>query len=199
MTRRRNGRTLHGMSDVLRGTKTSLRPMTRDDMQVLHRWLNDPDVMQHWDGRDHPATFDRVEVRFRKSVEGTDRETHRYMIEVDGRAIGMVQHGRINPRARHAQVDLLIGESSFRDTGYGADAMLAILHHLFESQRAHRVWLTLRASNVQAIRSAEKCGFQREGLLREHDQLEGSMVDVLVFGLLSREWKARTESASHKP
>jgi RimJ/RimL family protein N-acetyltransferase len=183
------------MPDI-RGRLVRLRPMQRADLAHLHRWLNDHDVMQYWDGRDHPATFDRVEARFRKSVEGTDRESERYMIESleDERVIGMAQHGRVHPRARHAQVDLLIGDPAYRDAGFGTDAMRMMVQHLFESLRVHRVWLTLRASNVRAMRGAEKVGFTREGVLREHDMLEGQLVDVVVYGMLAREWSPEQPS-----
>jgi len=183
---------------AIKGRLIQLRPLQRADLAHLHRWLNDPDVMQYWDGRDHPATFDRVEARFRKSIEGTDREAQRYMIEAMDRArtIGMVQHGRVHARARHAQVDLLIGEPEFRDAGYGTDAMRTMASHLFESLRVHRVWLTLRASNVRAMKGAEKVGFVREGVLREHDMLEGQLVDVVVYGMLAKEWKPERPSGT---
>ena len=186
-----------------RGHLVTLRPILHADLVLLHRWLNDPAVMQYWDGRDHPATFDRVEVRFRKSVEGVDREAFRFMIDVldpnapEGagtRTIGMVQHGRIHARAKHAQVDLLIGDPEFRDAGFGTDAMRTVTRYLFEDLRLHRVWLTLRAPNVAAMRGAEKCGFKREGVLREHDYLEGKHVDVVIYGLLADEWKAIASS-----
>jgi RimJ/RimL family protein N-acetyltransferase len=183
---------------TLRGRLTTLRPIRRDDLKLLHRWLNDPSIMQYWDGRDHPATFDRVETRFRKSVEGLDRDAVRMMIEIpksegsegagEMRTIGMVQHGRIVPRAKNTQVDMLIGEADCRDAGYGTDAMRAFLGHLFGAMKIHRVWLTLRDSNAGATRGAEKCGFVREGVLREHDFLEGKHVDVVVYGILARDW-----------
>jgi len=177
------------MTTTIQGRMTTLRPIRRDDMSSLHRWLNDPSIMQYWDGRDHPATFDRVETRFRRSVEGMDRDAVRFMIEIEGgRTIGMVQHGRIVPRAKNTQVDMLIGEADCRDSGYGTDAMRAFLGYLFEQMKVHRAWLTLRASNAGAMRGAEKCGFVREGVLREHDFLEGAHVDVVVYGVLARDW-----------
>ena len=181
--------------EILHGELTTLRPIHRDDLPLLHRWLNDPTIMQYWEGRDHPATFDRVEQRFRKSLEGLDRDAVRFMIEIPGdsaeaprRTIGMVQHGRIVPRAKNAQVDMLIGESDCRDSGYGTDAMRTFLAHLFEAMKVHRIWLTLRATNVGAVRGAEKCGFVQEGVLRQHDYLEGKHVDVVVYGVLASEW-----------
>lgn len=177
---------------TLRGQQTTLRAMTKEDLQLLHRWLNDPEVMQWWDGRDHKATFDRVEARFRRSVEGSDRESHRFMIEVDKdgatKTIGMIQFGRMQPRAKNTQIDVLIGEPEFRDAGYGTDALRAALKHIFEDLKAHRVWHTMQASNARAQKSAEKIGFVREGVLREHDQLEGKYVDVVIFGMLRDEW-----------
>jgi RimJ/RimL family protein N-acetyltransferase len=178
---------------ILRGELTTLRPIAKEDLERLHRWLNDPDVMQWWDGRDHPATFDRVEARFRKSIEGSDRESHRFMIDVekDGRThtIGMMQHGKMHPRARNVQIDVLIGDTGFRDAGYGTDALRVLLKHLFEDVKAHRVWHTIRSANAGAMRAAEKIGFVKEGVLREHDMLEGKFVDVVVFGMLVEDWR----------
>ncbi len=175
----------------MKGRLTELRAIGRDDLQLLHGWLNDPDIMQYWDGRDHPATFDRVEARFRRSVEGLDRDAVRFMIDIrDGetiKTIGMIQHGRIVPRARHTQVDLLIGDPEYRDSGYGSDAMHAFLGYLFHDQKLRRAWCTLRAPNARAVRGVEKCGFVREGVLRQHDFLEGQLVDVVVYGILASE------------
>lgn len=177
----------------LKGELTTLRPLVQADLQLLHRWLNDPEVMQWWDGRDHPATFDRVEARFRRSIEGSDRDAHRFMIECEKegetRTVGMIQHGKVQQRTRNVQIDVLIGEPEFRDAGYGTDALRAMLRHLFVDLKAHRVWHTMRAGNQRAMRSAEKIGFVQEGVLREHDQLEGKFVDVVVYGMLANEWK----------
>lgn len=179
---------------TIRGELTTLRPIASEDLPLLHRWLNDPEVMQWWDGRDHPATFDRVEARFRKSIEGHDRDSHRFMIdhEKDGavRTIGMVQYGRMHPRARNVQIDVLIGEPDCREAGFGTDALRAMLKHLFEDQRANRVWHTMRAANARAMGAAEKLGFTKEGVLRQHDWLEGQLVDVVVYGMLASEWRA---------
>ena len=181
------------MTDELRGDRITLRPLTKEDLVLLHAWLNDPEIMQYWDGRDHPATFDRVETRFRKSVDGSDRDAHRYMIEVEDagkkRCIGLIQYARVHTRAKNSQLDVLIGDPAFRDGGYGADAVHVLLAHLFVGLKLHRVWFTIRANNERAMRSAERVGFVREGVLREHDQLEGQLVDVAVYGMLRREWK----------
>ena len=180
------------MPEQLRGDRVVLRPMNRADVARLHRWLNDPEIMQYWDGRDHPATLDRVETRFRKSIDGSERELQRYMIDVVGdesTCIGMVQYSRIHPRAKNTQLDVLIGDSAFRDAGYGAEAVRVLLAHLFVTHKVHRVWFMVRASNARAMRGAERAGFVREGVLRSHDHLEGQFVDVVVYGMLRSEWK----------
>ncbi|MFI5297200.1 MAG: GNAT family N-acetyltransferase [Polyangiales bacterium] len=194
------------MPNLPRGRLVTLRPIAQHDLPQLHRWLNDPDVMQYWDGRDHPATFDRVEARFRRSVEGLDRDAVRYMIETiepgpDGAplTIGMIQHGRVHLRAKCAQIEILIGEGSHRDRGFGTDAVSTFLGFLFEELRLHRVWLTLRASNIGATKASEKVGFVREGTLREHDWLEGKFQDVAVYAMLACEWEAAKSRASAPP
>jgi RimJ/RimL family protein N-acetyltransferase len=50
--------------------------------------------------------------------------------------------------------------------------------------------LTVFSYNDWAIRLYEKLGFQREGVFREFLQRDGQVYDMLLYGLLRREWEA---------
>ena len=45
--------------------------------------------------------------------------------------------------------------------------------------------------NRASIRTLERLGFVREGLLRERWCVAGEVQDALFYGLLRREWEAR--------
>ena len=159
-------------------------------MPPLHRWLNDPELMQHWDGRDKPKSMEWIVSHYRPMIDGTD-PTECYMIEADGRTIGFI-YSRLDPmpdtQHTRAEIDIMIGEADQWDKGYGTDAIRALLGHLFDHKRVHRVYLIPRATNARAIRCYQKCGFVKEGTIRHDDFVEGQWVDGVMMSILEDEY-----------
>lgn len=53
----------------------------------------------------------------------------------------------------------------------------------------HRVCLTVFSYNQAARTLYERLGFQHEGLYREQTMRDGQRHDMLLYGLLRREWQ----------
>jgi RimJ/RimL family protein N-acetyltransferase len=80
-------------------------------------------------------------------------------------------------------------------SGWGTDAQRALLAFGFGTVGLERVWLTVNAENARAIRSYEKVGFQREGLMRRSFRVNGTLTDTVMMAILREEWEARQASA----
>lgn len=52
----------------------------------------------------------------------------------------------------------------------------------------HRIYLTVLADNIAAIKLYEKCGFVLEGELRDHLFLNGRYVSWKLYGMLEEEY-----------
>ena len=53
----------------------------------------------------------------------------------------------------------------------------------------HRIEATTRSDNAAMIAILERCGYHREGVLREAWKgRDGSRHDTMIYGLLRREW-----------
>ena len=73
--------------------------------------------------------------------------------------------------------------------GYVTEAVKTALSFVFDHLQAQRVSLHCAATNLRSQRVAERCGFTREGCLRQNRrQPDGNFSDSLVYGLLRREW-----------
>jgi RimJ/RimL family protein N-acetyltransferase len=81
-----------------------------------------------------------------------------------------------------------IGERTYWGNGYGSDAIRLILRFAFAELNLCRVSLGVYAYNPRAIRSYEKVGFQREGLIRGDCQRNGQRWDTVFMGILRDEW-----------
>ncbi len=65
----------------------------------------------------------------------------------------------------------------------------------FDEVNLRRLSLTVFAYNTRAIRLYEGMGFVREGTFREFLVRDGQPHDMLLYGLLEREWRAARHGA----
>jgi aminoglycoside 6'-N-acetyltransferase len=138
--------------------------MAIDDVALLVRWDEDPDVAAAIGGRgadwyDWPAEIDR-DVPWRELL----------IVEEDGRPIGFVQlidareeeshyWGDVEPRTW--ALDIWIGLPDDRGRGLGAEAMEQALSRVFDRHRAEMVVIDPAVHNRRAIAFYERLGFER--------------------------------------
>lgn len=89
---------------------------------------------------------------------------------------------------RMAKMAIGIGDARFRGQGYGSEGMRLILNYAFWELNLHRVGLDVITYNHRAIALYEKMGFQEEGRIREAVSRQGQHFDLLLMGILDREW-----------
>ena len=89
--------------------------------------------------------------------------------------------------------EFLIGyftEVSHIGNGYVSEAVTAMVRELFVTAGAHRIQIETDDTNIRSIRVAQKCGFVREGHLRENNKnTDGTISGTLYFGLLKSEFE----------
>lgn len=153
------------------------------DLAVLLRWLNDPRVLEFYEGRDRPHSPQMVRENFLEA----DPQTTACIIEWQGRAVGYLQFSFIEgeelaeygytPVERVIGLDMFIGEPELWGQGLGSRAVELI--SAFLSVKYAPDWLTLdpHANNPRALRCYEKCGFQKVKYLPAHELHEGRMED----------------------
>jgi RimJ/RimL family protein N-acetyltransferase len=75
--------------------------------------------------------------------------------------------------------------------GLITEAVKASLRFVFEQLQAHKVMIRCKDTNLKSARVAERCGFVKEGHLRETKRTQnGGFRGLLYFGLLRSEYGA---------
>ena len=83
-----------------------------------------------------------------------------------------------------------IADVDHQRQGYVTEALQAALGFIFNQLKAHRVFLECDDTNQRSWEVAERCGFIREGHLRENKKHPGSPLSgTYVYGLLRSEWE----------
>lgn len=101
--------------------------------------------------------------------------------------IGNVYLTDINYINRTAESHIMIGNPDYWGQGLGKEALLQILHYGFEERGLNRVYAHINADNASSLRLHEKCGYKREGLLRQAIFKNGQFKDVVVMSILKDE------------
>lgn len=186
---------------MLHGPRVTLRPWTKEDIPTLRRWHSDPEVMQYWGERAALVAADQFEAELAPGGRFTKFDENGYFCICDetGRAIGRIDYGGLRLPESKAELSILLGEKETWSKGYGSEAIIVLLDHLFNDLNAHRVWLEVFPENVRAQRAYEKVGFVREGTMRENWFSAGRWQDEHLYGILRDEFNARHTSGAPRP
>ncbi|WP_232376623.1 GNAT family N-acetyltransferase [Amycolatopsis aidingensis] len=68
-----------------------------------------------------------------------------------------------------------------RGRGIAGQALTALTRFAWSVPGVHRVELYIEPWNLSSVRTAEFAGYEREGLLRSHQEIGGSRVDMLLY------------------
>ena len=148
--------------------------------------------LDSWEERNpsSPAPLTRAAYDARLAESAGSESGARFVIDVDGRAVGGVSLFGSDELAHHAEVGIgLLPEA--RGRGIGTAAIAQIVEFAFVRCNLRRLHLEAIESNVGAIRVYEKAGFVVEGRQREHAWVRGRYEDIVRMGLLRSEWEAR--------
>lgn len=160
-----------------------LRPMTYDDTDRIVLWRNSDAVRRNFI---YQALFTREshENWIRTMVE-TGKVAQMVICEImTDRPLGSVYVRDIDRQHKKAEYGIFIGEADARGRGLGTAVAKLMLRYCFEELELHRVYLRALADNSPAIRSYEKAGFVREGLLRDDVLIDGRFRDVVWMAAL---------------
>ncbi|MCH8051834.1 MAG: GNAT family N-acetyltransferase [Chloroflexi bacterium] len=174
---------------ILTTKKVRLRPLQESDLAQFQRWLAD-DELRRWLGsvNEQPSVAEEFDWYVSRRQ---DPDSILWSIEsADGTLLGNVEL-RLSALNRRAEVAIGIFDREQWGKGYGSEAMRLVLDYAFGELKLNRVELATDEENTRAIRSYEKCGFVREGLLREHRLIDGRPVDSVAMAVIRSDWEGR--------
>ena len=190
----------------LRGERILLRqPIEEDDLAARLEVPPDPELARVYGGSGPPApvTAERARALFRELADQDPAKGRRFLIAAlvwpdgspidtpHGRYVGHIRLTFLSPNDRNARMAMGIYDRRFWSHGYGTEALRLLLRHAFDDLGLHRVDLVVIDYNARAIRAYEKCGFVREGLLRQNALVDGEWHDDVVMSILEHEYRAQ--------
>ncbi len=153
-------------------SELAMRPLVREDLDRLCRWLAEPYVAKWW--RD-PSDLASVEAAYLPCIDGSD-PTEVFVIEAAGRPAGLIERYLVadDPAWDHAiratravegcaaGIDYLIGDPALTGRGYGTAAISLFTDLTFRRYpQAGSVVAVPQQANIASCRALERAGYTR--------------------------------------
>jgi len=148
------------------GKNVTLRPATPADRRPIFDWLTNSDLTPRMMGPPLypdgpiPAWEEFLEDYKDYFFDGTQPLLGRcFIIEVNGEAVGQINHDKIYPKDQSTELDIWMKSSRYTGKGYGPDALATLCHHLAQTLGCEKFIIAPSRRNVAAIRAYQKAGF----------------------------------------
>ncbi|WP_276482098.1 GNAT family N-acetyltransferase [Paraflavitalea pollutisoli] len=166
-----------------------LREICQDDLPLINRWRNDPEVIGLLGNNFLYISQDVDTAWFEQYLQNRDKAKRFAIVDnMRNRVIGTTQLTGIHAINQSAEFSIAIGDKDYWNKGVGYMATRMVLDHGFNDLNLHRIWLTVLVRNVRAVRLYDKIGFRNEGIQRHCVYKQGAFEDQLMMAVLKEEY-----------
>jgi RimJ/RimL family protein N-acetyltransferase len=163
-------------------SRVQLRRAEARDLDFLVELMTHEDVEPYM-AVIRPRDRDGLAAEIERS-QAEPQEFGRFVIEVDGRPVGLMGFEVSNRRSRIANLGSLAVHPDFRGQRLADQAARLFQRHLIFDLGYHRLQLEIYGFNERAQRHAERAGFVREGVRRMAYWRNDEWADGVIYGLV---------------
>jgi ribosomal-protein-alanine N-acetyltransferase len=185
-------------SPIVTTTRLMIRPMHPQDAPSMAQNANDPLITKYMRLTfPDPYTLESADGWINMNLALPYQEAfavcERSSPEVVIGGIGLKPGADVS--AHTAEVGFWIGQS-YWGRGYTTEVLEAFTKWSFQSyekegQRIRRLWGCVFSGNVASMRCFEKCGYAKEGVMKDHCEKHRQVYDQHLFGLTKSGWEKR--------
>ena len=179
----------------LRTERLCLRPVVRDDLEVLAELANDKLIHAFTRTMPYPYKYSDAEKFYETAEKGWKTgEIAVFAIICDELTskkrgfIGVVGL-HLSVENQHAELGYWIGEA-FRGRGFATEAAQRAVEFGFDELALRRIHASYLLNNPGSCQVLMKIGMKKEGVMRQHARKLGVFQDVGFCGILVEEFEA---------
>ncbi len=173
---------------TLVGHHVTLRPLTAKDRDGLVAAAADGDLTELFfsnvNGLRNPGAF--MAAAFKERDFG--RAMPFAVCLPDGKIVGMTRYMRMAPQHLRLEIGGTFYAKSVQRTGVNTEAKTLLLTHAFEVMGCNAVEIRTDWFNRRSQAAIERLGAKRDGVLRNHQVMDGRIRDLVVYSVIASEW-----------
>lgn len=170
---------------ILRTEGLTLRQLLPSDIPALKEWMPDKTMYTYW-GKPAGKMDKNPELLFEKPKKDTKSFHWGIALNENDKVIGeawiyLIENNRM------AKVALRIAPA-YQNQGIATKVMKTIIDFCFTHTELQRIWTDVDIRNIGSWKVLEKCGFTREGMIRQ-GKMVNTWCDYYIYGLLKTDIK----------
>ncbi|MCK4863567.1 MAG: GNAT family N-acetyltransferase [Dehalococcoidales bacterium] len=166
------------------GSKVKLRKKKLGDVRNDYKWQSDAELAKLDAAPTLIMPFSVYLLDYATEIHRPKFNKYPLAVEtLEGRHIGNCTCYDIDEKKNEAQLGIIIGDRDYWDKGYGADAVSAMVDHVFLTTSLKRLYLKTLHWNLRAQKCFQKCGFTSCGEMRRNGH------DFLLMELEREQWE----------
>ncbi len=167
----------------IKGKHVTLRAIEPDDLPLLHKWANDPEIWYGLGGWHFPGSLDYMQ----KWQDGLKADHLNQRLAIDTEDLGMIGTANlvdIDWKNRNAFHGMMLGDKAIRGKGYGVDTVMAVMRYAFEELGLERLDGSMIEYNTASLKLyIGKCGWKEEGRQRNWYFRKNRYWDRILVGV----------------
>ena len=148
----------------------------RDNLKQRFTWLDS--VKKQTD------TEEYIESRLELMAKG---KTIYMAIRYQGKVVGVIDFNSIREPLKTVEIGYIL-DIEFRGKGIMQRAVKELCNMAFNTMGMNKVIIKCAHNNPKSCNVAKSLGFKQEGILREFEDIDGTMIDLNIFSMLKSEY-----------
>jgi len=173
-----------------------MRPLESSDVATIARWFVDLDDLSLFDrALRAPLNLSSSEKAWSDALGNNDEKGKYWFALIDEAEdlVGIAGIEGISVINRDGVIPLFIERRS-RNKGVGSRALALMLDIAFIHLGLNRLTSYFRSDNDATRTLVERVGFRQEGCMRQAWFAKGQHLDMIVIGILRRDWMERRKT-----
>ena len=169
------------------GNFVILRAIEREDLEILHRAINDPFLEKMEESFNFPISLTQQEKWLENVLQ--NRSDMRLMVEYQGAAVGWISLTNIDWKNRCAHQGIKIFSEEYRNRGIATDAINALCQFAFHELGLNRLETSILSYNTPSLHLyCKKLNWQQEGVRKKAVYKNGHFHNVILLAILQEDF-----------
>ncbi len=175
---------------ILKGKQIILRKLRHSDAKSIHNHARHKDIARFTE-LPHPYRLKHAKDFIKEAKKTTDSHSFGIELKDEKGIIGIITLSKIDYKHKKARVGFWLSKEH-HGRGIMSEALFLILDFAFNKLRLNRVSCSVFEENLASNNLVQKFGVVKEGTEREEEFRFGKYHHTIMYGLLRREWLAKS-------
>ena len=172
---------------TLKGENIFLRALEPEDLDFIYAIENDESI---WHVSNTQTPYSKFLIRqYLENAHQDIYEAKQLRLAIclndNNEAIGLIDLFEFDPMHKRAGVGLVISNNLNKNKGIGSEALSLVIEYSFVQSQLHQLFANIGAENEISIALFSKFGFQKIGIKKDWNKVNGKYEDEILYQLLT--------------